>query len=261
MQQSHVDIRRPPVAYSALRDALANRLVFMNFARVYRELCGGNLQLTPAGISTAVGQVVKALDDQEYFPVYTDYAEEYAELRELAETEPGELALPDLSDFLQVDGLSGGWAIDFDDWNDLWRLVLAISSDEHSPERHQNWWADLSKRLGLALPSPAEIDRNVAVARLEQNAIPGLRAMYYWLVGNTGNVFVDVSPEDSGELRWEYDWSMETITALAAEYEEALETIFDPANTLFNRCQANETAVLRQVAIYLLTGELTDEHS
>ena len=263
MQSRNVAIRRSPVAYSALLSAMEQRTRLLGFAQVYHELCNGALKLTNDGIRTAVFQVVKALDNQEYLPVYTEYAEEYAEFAELAEVSPENLYLPPLTDFLTFDGINL-WNSSFDDWDDLWQLVLAICSQENSweMERISSWWVALSNQLGLAeLPPLDEIDRSVTLERAYQDTIPGLRAICEWLAGETGNVFVDVAPEDSGELRWEYDWSMETINSLSIEYDEAEAAIFGPANALFNRYKNNRDAVLRQVAIYLLTGELIDEHS
>jgi len=263
MQRSHVEIRRSPVAYSSLADTLAQKLPLIGFAQVYHELCDGPMTFTQTGIHEAVAQVVKVLDDQEYFPVFREYAEEFIEFGELSEVAPGDLYLPPITEFLVVDGINP-WNSCFDDLNDLDRLVWAICFREASWEKSQtlSWWATLNEKLGLVeLPPLDEIDIDIALERAYQDGIPGLKATFEWIGGNTGNVFVDVAPEDSGELRWDFDWSMETIHSLTAEYDEAKATIFDPANALLDRYKNNPVAVLRQVAIYLLTGELIDEHS
>lgn len=263
MQRSHMEIRRSPVAYNSLIDTFAQKLPLIGFAQVYHELCDGPMTFTQTGIDEAVAQVVKVLDEQEYFPVYREYAEEFIEFGELSEVAPGNLYLPAITDFLTFDGINP-WNLCFDDLDDLWRLVLAICFREAAWEKSQtlSWWATLSGTLGLVeLPMLDEIDLDFALERAYRDGIPGLRATVEWIEGNTGNVFVDVAPEDSGELRWEYDWSMETINSLTAEYDEAKATIFGPANALLDRYKNNPVAVLRQVAIYLLTGELIDEHS
>jgi len=263
MQRSHVEIRRSPVAYISLIDTLEQRLLFAGIAQVYHELCKGTMTVTQTGIYEAVAQVVKVLDEQEYFPVYREYAEELIEFGELSEVAPGNLYLPTIADFLAVDGINP-WNSGFEDWDDLWRLVLAICFREAAWEKSQtlSWWATLNRKLGVdELPLLDEIDIDIALERAYRDAIPGLRAMVEWTGGNTGNVFVDVAPEDSGESRWDFDWSMETIHSLTAEYDEAKATIFDPADALLDRYKNNPDTVLRQVAVYLLTGELIDEHS
>lgn len=139
-----------------------------------------------------------------------------------------------LEEVVHLSGLSE--ELEWDGWSSLWHFAFCLTwvggNGGFCPDGGDvdDWWS--SHAEALALPPLSSLAWDDIMENLRDLPEPwnGLDAMLSWVLGDTGNIFVDIPCEYAYEVL--FSWRADDLNLLVSQYQEAELEIFGPARDL-----------------------------